>query len=330
MVPGFDQKKIVVVLFVLTLVFLIANIVADKFTDKHEVPVTENLNNEEINSKFISAVRVFGIAPSWINTKTPRKTDPASLIAKYSISVPADLPIALLIREISNSYDTVNVKMIVNETKIKGVTSVKVFSKGSEIITADFSYKEGLKRKAGSVGFLLDSYADLSVADDSVLLSSPENFAVILQPSKKTKFLTSDILKSGKEFVILLDDDIPDLIYKLNSSYSEARLKNSIRSILGDFSNAVFIMIDDNSSLFSSSAYELIKKEMEKRSIKLVKRSSFRELNPDNLRDYLDSINDGETRSVIMSAGDFLKINSIMVSFRKIGYKFINPSLAVQ
>ena len=330
MLPGIDQKKIVVALFVLTLVFLIANIVADKFVDKRDVPVIENMNNDEINSKFVSAVRVFGIAPSWINTKTPGKKDPASLIASYSINVPSDLPIALLVREISNSYDTVNVKMIVNETKIKGVTSVKIFSKGSEIITADFSYKDGLKRKAGSVGFLLNDFSDLNRADDSVLLKSPENFAVIMQPSKKAKNLSSQILKSGKEFVILLDDDIPDLIYKLNSGYSEARLKNSIRTILGDFPNAVFMMIDDNSSLFSSSAYELIKKEMEKRNIKLVKRSSFRELNPDNLRDYLDSINDGETRSVIISAGDFLKINSTMVSFRKIGYKFINPSLAIK
>jgi hypothetical protein len=61
-----------------------------------------------------------------------------------------------------------------------------------------------------------------------------------------------------------------------------------------------------------------------------IAKSSFRELNPDNLRDYLDSINDGETKSVIMSSGDYMKINDIRVSFRKIGYKFINPSLAVQ
>jgi hypothetical protein len=329
MLFGLDQRKIVITLFITTVVFLIANIIADKLTGTEVTAEPGELSREEINARFISAVHVFGVAPAWITEKKHSVKDPPSLIASYAINVPQDLPIALLIREITNSYDTVNVKLLVNE-KSKGVTALKLFHNGEQKLAAEFAYKEGLKRKAGTVGFLLEDYDELDETEDSVLLNSPEAFAVVLVPSKQAKGIAKKINEAGKEYIILLNDDIGELNYRLNPDYSEPRLKSSIRSILGDFGRSVFIMVDDNSSLYSSSAFAILKKEMEKRNIKLAGKGLFRELNPDNLRNYLDEINDGESKTVIMSAGDYMRINSILVSFRKVGYKFINPSLLVQ
>jgi hypothetical protein len=330
MLFGLDQKKIAVILFFTTVTFLIANIIADKITGTRVDVVPQELSGEDINSKFISAVRVFGVSPDWITAKKHSKKDPASLYASYSIDVPPDLPIALLIREVTNTYDTNNVKLVINEKKIKGITSLKLLSGGKQKIAAEFNYKAGLNRKAGSIGFLLEDFKDLDDTEDSVLLNSPESFAVILMPSKQDRDLAKKITGAGKEYVIFLNDDISELIYRLNPNYSETRLKGSIRSILGDFGSSVFLIIDDNSSLFSSPAYTVLKHEMEKRNIKLLRKNSFRALNPDNLRAYLRGINDGELKTVVMSAGDYIKINNTLMSFRKVGYKFINPSLSVQ
>ena len=99
-------------------------------------------------------------------------------------------------------------------------------------------------------------------------------FGYYVIPSKESAEFVKKHLKLKKEYVVLLNDDIDELKYKLKNDYSEARLKSSIRSIIGSFPNAAFILVDDNSNLFKSSIFNFVANEFEKRNIKLIKKSS--------------------------------------------------------
>ncbi|MFO7446809.1 MAG: hypothetical protein R6W90_10610 [Ignavibacteriaceae bacterium] len=333
MYSSFNHKKIITALFTIAVVFLIANITATKIKHNDAVYISSEASGQQINNYFVISIRSFGIDTNWIKLKKTAKDVPDSLYASYLIDVPRDLPIALLLKELHNTYDTNAVKLTALEKKIGGRTVLEISSGDQLKLRADFNYKDGIKRKAGQVGFILENFDDLNKQEDSVLLNSPETFAVLLVPSKKAAGLAKNISNSRKEYIILLNDNITELTYKLNPDYSEARLKSSIRSILGDFASAVFIMIDDNSNLFSSPVYPLLKSEMEKRNIKLLTKSSFRISSGDgpesSLRNFLSNFKDGDTEAVIISAEDYRQINNVIISYRKIGYKFVNPSNVV-
>ena len=102
---------------------------------------------------------------------------------------------------------------------------------------------------------------------------------------------------------------------------------------MGAFPQSVFFLIDDKSDIYNSPAYLLIKNEMEKRKIRLVNKSNFRELIRANGKDVnnifdssLDKLQGGEDKIFIVSAEDFLSIKPEIIKYRKLGYRFSNPS----
>ena len=79
--------------------------------------------------------------------------------------------------------------------------------------------------------------------------------------------------------------------------------------------------------------YPLLKEELEKRKIKLLEESRFKSLSYAEKKDLfeifnnaLDNINSGEDKVYIISAEDFLSLNPEIIKYRKLGYRFTNPS----
>ena len=134
----------------------------------------------------------------------------------------------------------------------------------------------------------------------------------------------------------MLNDDIPELKYKLKGSYSENRLKGSLLSIINDFSSATYFFIDDESDLFNSSVFSYLKSELVKRKIKIVKLNHLQRLNVSDIKGLISSFdnfmkNTGEGGSItfLISAENFKNLLPEIKRYRKVGYKFVHPSLAI-
>ncbi len=328
----FSRRKIIQILFSAAVVILIIFIIVNKKFPSS----TANLKQipaAAIDSIFKKSLKNLGYQDEWIkHVKKPRKS-PDSLKFDYSVLVPADLPIPVVIEEINLNTKPDEAKIISDEKKINGEANLKIYSGGFLKFRALFKYDDSIKRKAGEVGLLIDGWDDLSTKEDSVLLSVPENFAAVFVPSKNSKKLIQMIKANHKEYAILLNDDITDLDYKLNPGYSKARLILSIRSITSTFNGAIFFIIDTKSDVYNSSIYPYVKTEFKKRKIRLLPLNSFIQIRGNNnsltanFHSFLSNIGDGEKKLVLVSTSDFPKLKNEIVSFRKIGYKFVNPSL---
>jgi hypothetical protein len=153
----------------------------------------------------------------------------------------------------------------------------------------------------------------------------------VLVPSKASVQLIPEIIGSKKEYAVLLNDDISDSDYKLNGDFSDYRLKLSIRSLAGTFTDSVYFIIDDHSKLYSSHAFKVIKDEFAKRKIKLIPRIALpytlnRAQIKDDFRNIVEKTRLGKTNLIAVSAEDFETIEPEIFSLIKVGYKFINPS----
>jgi len=326
---AFAKKKIVNILFGVAVFILAANLVIGKLLKNSGGNKGEE-NSRVIELQFKNALFNLGIKEDWITKKTGENKP-----LKFSVKIPKDLPAILILQEMNYVFDMGKVEIKSLENKVDGKTSSDFISGDEVKLRSVFNYDKNITRRSVRVGFLVDRFEEEGETD-SLLFDFPEYFAVTLIPSKFSTEFAKKIIQNRKEYVIYLDDNTEELEYKLKSNYSVPRLKSVIRTIIGAFPQVVFFLIDNKSDLYNSQAYPLIKDEMEKRKIRLIDKSSFRELINTGDKsinkvfdDSLSKLSGEESKVFIISSEDFLSLKPKITKYRKLGYRFTNPSALV-
>ena len=320
-------------LFGLAFVLLIASIAVNKIVKKHYTPVEKAVSAYKINKVFSQAISNYSIIESWIKEEKKYKRDDDSLLFKYKVDVPKDLPIALLVNEISDSLGNSAVKINSMETKIGGETLMRIYSGDNLKLQATFNYNEKIERNSAGIGIVVDQANGFDKEEFQKLLESPERFCFLLIASKATSALQKEILQGQKEFAILISDNNTDLDYKINKNYSINRINNSIKAISSDFSNAAFFVIDNRSGLYKSSNMSYIINELEKRKIMLFRFSDFYYLEDasevdtrKNFKNFIIKNTKDNKKILLLSPGQYFTVKDQLVALRKKGYKFMRPS----
>ena len=325
-------KNIALILFGVVVILLVANIVIIKYVTNDEQPQNrESLSGIEIDKSFHSVLKNYGFSDSWISKKKIKNISGDSLFSSYSVKVPKDVPIQLLILELKNIFWDYQVNLEAEEITAGKKSLLWISSDDKLKLAAEFYYDEKIIRQFGTVSFLV---SDLPLQDEEMLnkvLNIPELFYTVLTPKDESKKRLSQLSKAGKRYALLLDDNITELNFKLSSSYSDDKIKKSIKEIVGTFYNAVFFIIDDRSDLFESEKYPLIQSELLKRGIKLTQSSQLETLTSskvnaeDKFQDFMLTVKKNDEKVLVVSANDYLTISELIPSYRKIGYKFIYP-----
>jgi len=325
-------KNIALVLFGLVVLLLISNIVITKYVGKDEQPKNrEALNGVDINNSFHSALKNYGFSDGWIIKRKIKNISGDSLFATYSVKVPKDVPIHLLILELKNIFWENEVSIEAEEIVSAKKTILKLSSKKKLKLAAEFIYDENVIREYGTVSFLV---TDLPLNDEENLnefLKTPELFYCVLIPNADSKNRLSLFSKSGKRFALMLNDDITELDFKLSSNYSDDRLSRSIKEIVGTFYTAAFFIVDEQSDIYESKKYFFIEEQLKKRGIVIVTKDKLESVNSGGInienkfQDFMLSIQKNDEKILMVSAEEFLTISSLIPSYRKIGYKFIYP-----
>jgi hypothetical protein len=332
------KRTLIQILFGVIIVLLLANHIYKKYIMIKMPSENTETSSKLVEEKFLSSVNSFGLKKSWV-TKTKFKSSSSHLIKQdssiksFKISVPQDLPIPVILNEISSSLKNENVDIVSEEEKINGKTMLSIFSKENLKLAALFEYNSETRRKAGYVGVIISGLEELKEDEISQILNFPELFGYYIIPSKESAKFVKNQLKSKKECIILLNDDIEELKFKLQNDYPKSRLKSSIRSIIGSFPKAAVILVDDKSNFYKSSNYKFVESEFVKRNIKLIKESKLIDITGEaksqlqsTFRNLVKSVNENWGKVIIVPADNFSIIEDEVIKLRKIGYRFINPS----
>jgi hypothetical protein len=331
---SFDRKKIVSWLIAGVVILLIAHVAADKYYKPRFTPEAEkkNISHDSVANQFKVVFAGFGIKEEWIKPQA-RKKNINSGAQYFSVILPKDLPIPLILKEISNNFSDYNIIVNSSEKKINGLTLLEIISNNELILSAEIDYRGDVFRKRGEIGFILKDISDLKIAEIEEILNFPDPFGAALIPSKENSKFTEQLQDKKKESVLLLNDQIAELDFKLDPGYSESRLKLSMSSIAGSFRRSAFFIIEDNSMLQLSSIYPFIKEEISKRNIRFYRTTQFTDLTgqadetvKSSLKRIAEEMNDKEGKLIFIDAEHLIKLQPEIVSLRKIGYRFVNPS----
>jgi hypothetical protein len=305
----------------------------DHFTKAKPVEEYSIANPREIDSLMLYTLNEYGIETGWIK-KIPHGKINRDTTEYFQIKVPPDLPIPVLISGIGRSFSPKNIDVSSKELEVNGHTILSLTSGKKNVCHAEFVVDKLLVRKAADFGIILNRFYELSDKESGRLLSIPEKFAAVLIPSPVTEKMKDSIANYEKEYVILINDNIEEPKYKLESDFESKRIKNAISEIIRIFGNAKLFLIDDGSKLYKSGVYNLISKEFEKRKLPLNKISDYiyiHEHNGQDIQHYFRKIcgsyTNSEKKTLVVDAEDFTGLLHEIELFRNKGYKFVLPSV---
>lgn len=326
------KKRIITYLFGLAILALAANVIVAKIFGSNVSAKESGLSVSEINREFLRDLDNFGLKSEWIKKVNNKNTKDGVF---YQVELPKDLPIPVVLSEIYGSFYSSDIKIKSMEKTIGGTTIVEIYLQNNRSLTATFNYENDIKRDAGDLGIIVFGLEQLSAKELNAMIEFPQAFIAVLVPSKSAGKLIPDLVENRKEYAVLINDNISDLDYKLNNDFSVNRLKLAIRSIVADFSNAVFFIIDNHSKLYLSPAGKIIRDEFDKRNIKLITQSSMPEILSNNngirdsFRSNVEKVHLGNNKLISIRAEDFGTLKPEIFSLIKVGYKFISPSMVI-
>ncbi len=328
MIFDFSKKSALSILFGTALVLLIANLVLNNIeNENNSISNKRELSNVEIDSLFRFSLHSFGLLDDWI-----KESRSSTVGNSYKVKIPRDLSIPVILAEINSNFWESNVTINSVEKIFSGRTILEIKSEDEIKLRANFDYHKNIFRSAGTAAFILENF-ELSSSEDSLLLEIPEPFSPLFVPSAENLLLSKFIVDKQKTYSILLNDDIPELKYKLKDDYSKNRLKGPLLSIINDFSSATYFFIDDGSDLFNSSIFSYLKDELVKRKIKIVKLSYLQKLSfsetdllISSFDTFMKNTEEGESITFLISADNFRNLLPEIKRFRKVGYKIVHPS----
>ncbi len=323
-----DKKKLINFLFLLAILLIGANLLIPKVMEK-KLYKQKDISGENINKIFLNSVFDFGIKSDWIKAKKNTDKSSDSLIYKYTINVPRDLPISEIIQEIYNNFYPDNLRIVCHEKTIGGANSLSIFLNDKLRLKSIFQYNNDIKRNAGNIALIISNLEALDKSNISKIILSPEAFTAALLPSKKDTELADSLYSNRKQYAVLINDDINEMDFKLKSNFPQNRLGNAISAIIGAYPKSLFFLVDDNSRIYKSKSFPFIKKQLDIRGIKIVLTSSILKLT--NTKDankitiLAHKTDDGSQISIEISSEKYLSLKPEIYGLIKVGYKFVTP-----
>ncbi len=326
-------KKNIIYFFVgFSVLLMISNVIINLIMVEKKKEVQNEMTAEAIEKKFQNCLNSFGIEESWQNVKIINNKNFDSLKKVYHIQIPTDLNIPQFLKELEYELKNEPVEIISEERKDNGISAVKIHSNDFLKFQAYLNYDKDISREKFKFAFLVDDFYNLSISDMDDLLEIQLMFAVSIIPSEVNFELLKSVNKFKKENYLIINDEVSDSKYELETSTSKTRLKSSIISIVTDFNNSIFFMIDKASELYSSTAYNFIRDELLKRKIRLHSYENFIDLRNKETNDLLSLFkfyceDNSKNKNIFLI--DFNGIKTLKEEiklYQKKGNKLVNPS----
>jgi hypothetical protein len=327
------RKNLLISLFILAIILIAASIIF-KANLAAVVSDEDSIDRNEISERFKKILDEFDIENKFIRENKVKDKYSRQEFSNIKVQVPKDLSIPEILEDVFQSFKKDSL-IIHSIEKVKGGKSTLSLKMGHSILLqAEFDYSKDYSRNNGYIAFILND-VDPASESTSALIESPEKLNSLIRPEIKHLQHLEFISKSGQQFSVLIDDDITEQKYRLGPNFSEQRIVTVIKTLVSDFQKAVCFIIDDNSNFYNSPNYEILKRELSKRNIKLVRKSEF--VNLVNDEKFLDSFNDqmkalasGGSIIFLVSEDAFVSLNSEINKYKKKGYRVITSSLILR
>ncbi|MFA3782776.1 hypothetical protein ABRY23_06895 [Melioribacteraceae bacterium 4301-Me] len=306
------------------------NIVVDNIYKKPKKTFNTNeLTTLQADSIFLNVLNEFAIDSSWISIKKKKFDEDDSTKHEYHIKLPKDLPVPLVIKELSNKLNKDITALVSQENKNFGETSVKIYSNERLKLKAILEPDLNLVRERNNIYFIITDASSLDFQQLKELLKSPLPLTFSLLPSDYSNTIKDTIQNYFKDYSVWLNDAIDDKKYKIEAGYSKELLRSSIQNIITSYKDAVLFIVDSKSKIYNSATYNFIRDYFKSWGIKLYTdtdfilfKSSKKEELISLMKFYANTKDSSPNKIILINKDEFDLLNDELELEKKKGTKF--------
>lgn len=315
------------------LALLLINIVVDLFKPKSSKPVAKELSRAEIENTFWKVLDDYGINASWVKKKNFREEYEDSIKIQFFVTLPAEVPIPLIIKDINNVIEKDITGFVSKELQIFGTTEIRIYTNEMLKLKATLTPDPKLERNRNEFSFIIsDAFKHSDKQFNYFLnLTYPVAAAVIPEPDEILK--ADSLQRFSKEYVLLINDDIDDSKMKLIQEYQKELLRGSIRNILSAFPRAKYIAVEERGTLFNSPIYNFVRDEFKKRRFTVFPLREFIRLETEDEQElvskfkfYSEDTTASRQKVFYLTLDNFSKITPLIAGYKKQGSKIVPVS----
>jgi len=329
-----SKKKIVYTLISFTVLLILFNVVLGLLhQDEIKVENNNDVSRLDIETSFSSVIKKFGIKESWVKKKSLNDKALDSISYKYKIEIPVDVPIPMILKELSDKLKNGNAKVTSTEKKNFGSTILKIKTGQCVKLIAEINYKKEIVREHSSIAFVIKSIDKLSETEFETLLKTPIKFSALLPLQIESVEIAEKILKSKRTYYIFLDDDSDNVKFELDEDINVNSLKKNVGSIVSSFNSPQHFFISSKGTGFSNSFINFLKNEFKRKERIILNLNSFVNLKGENKKDlisllnfHLNNIKSAESKTFFIEIDDWESIQSSINEYLKKGNKLKLPS----
>jgi len=250
------KRKIIATLIIVAFVILLLNVIAE-IVRKNTPEKTPSVSPSLVEQHVAETLDDFGILESWRKKiffkKSPNKRNNYLL----RVLVPNDVIMPILIRDICNA--TANLDCMVR--KKKNGTWIELKEKNITVFEIRLLKSNKVKRKRTNIALLILLPSDADSSYVSKFIDMPYPLTLLFVPSKDMLNVKNEILRSGKKYGIVLNDEITSDFYLMKNGFSTSQLNSAVLNIVGDFRDACCFFVDYNSRLARLASFYFIKEK---------------------------------------------------------------------
>lgn len=327
------KKKLITYLLIIALTLLVVNIAVDLFTTKVNKPIHSELTRAQIENTFWKVLDDYGIDASWVKKKKFREENEDSITAQFLVTLPAEIPIPLIIKDINNVIEKDITGFVSKETQIFGATEIKIYTNELLKLKATLTPDKKLVRQKNEYSFIISDAFDISDMLFNSFLNVNYPLAAAIAPDPDAILKADSLQRFSKEYILLLNDDIDDSKMKLVQEYQKELLRSSIRNILASFAKAKYVAVEEKGSLFNSPIYNFVRDEFKKRKFTTIPLSEFIRLETEDEQEllskfkfYSEDTTVARQKVFYLTYDNFGKILPYLAKYKKRGSKIVPVS----
>ncbi|NOX19086.1 MAG: hypothetical protein GXO87_12500 [Chlorobi bacterium] len=324
------KKNVIFALIILALVLLLINIFITSNVKESAVPARTENYRSEIDSIFISALNEYQLDKSWIK-KIPienKKNDSIKYV--YQISIPKDISIAELAGNVNSHFAATESVFISEELANYGKTEIRIYSGGILKLQAFIKPNKRITRLHSKMALLVDCSAIAGETEFEKYAGFSYDFSVLLSPSFQSFLIKEKLVAAGKEYAILISDNIEDKKYRLRSGSAKPILETNVNNLVSDFGDAGLFVIDKESDIYNSASYSFVKEQFSRKGKTLKRKDRFKMLTAEDPEEVVSLFNffaaqkdSSLTYQILLSSENFNLLQPNISASIKKGVKFI-------
>ncbi len=324
------KKKFISYLIVAAVSLLFLNIVVDLFSKKKTKPDSRELSRVEVENIFWQVLDSYGVKAQWMVKKKYKDANEDSIKSQFFVSIPADIPIPLILKDINNIIEKDITAFVSEEKKIFGTTEVRVYTNELLKLKATLTPDKNLIRKKNDFTFVISNAMDLSDRKytDFLQINFPVACSVVPDPDLIIK--ADSLSQYSKNYVILLNDNLSDPKMKLVQEYQKELLRSSIKNILTSFPKTKAVVVDEKSKLYNSPIYNFVCDEVKRRNYPVIPLSEFIDLETEENNELLSKFKfhaedtvTSRSKVFYLPLENFVKVMPLIEKYKKQGNRIL-------